>query len=66
MGETTEIIRRRVRHWKTTLAGVALMSAPVAVAIWPEHTALIQNIVAGLAGAGLMAAADASPKTDKK
>jgi hypothetical protein len=66
MGETTEIIRRRVRHWKTTITGIALAAAPVAMSVWPEQSGLIAKIVAGLAGAGFILAADAKPQTEEK
>jgi hypothetical protein len=59
MGETTQFIRK-VRHWKTTLAGSALMFIPVAYSIWPEHSALISKISVGLTAAGMFVAADGS------
>lgn len=59
MGETTTIIRKRIRHWKTTVAGVACFLAPVAAIIWPEYAAKINSVAMLLAGAGFIAAADA-------
>ncbi len=59
MGETTQIIQRRIRHWKTTIAGIALILAPVAGAIWPEYASKITNAAFLLAGGGFIAAADA-------
>ena len=59
MGETTEIIRRRIHHWKTTVIGVVMILAPVALVVWPEHTAVIQQVIIALTGAGFIAAADA-------
>jgi peptidoglycan/LPS O-acetylase OafA/YrhL len=58
-GHTTEIIRRRIRHWRTTLAGLACLLAPLAVAVWPQHADRIYAAAAALGGAGLIAAADA-------
>lgn len=60
MGETTEIIRKRIRHTKTTLAGIATILGPVAVALWPAHAGTITAITSALTGMGLIAAADAS------
>ena len=62
---TTEIIRRRIRHWKTTVAGIATIASPVLVSIWPEHASTITAACAGLTGAGLIAAADASTIREK-
>ncbi len=59
MSETTEIIHRRIRHWKTTAAGVAAIVAPIAASIWPEHAIKILSAASALSGAGLLAAADA-------
>lgn len=55
---TTQLIRRRIRHWKTTITGVALIVSPVAYAIWPEHSATITKAIGALTGAGFIAAAD--------
>lgn len=59
MGETTQILRR-VRHWKTTLAGIASIVCPV-VALFcpPEYSVKILAASSMLAGSGLIAAADA-------
>ena len=59
MSGTTELIRRRIHHWKTTVVGVAMILAPVAIAIWPQHSAAIQQAMIALTGAGFIAAADA-------
>jgi hypothetical protein len=59
MGETTQIIQRRIRHWKTTIAGISLILAPVAGALWPEYAAKITQAALLLAGGGFIAAADA-------
>lgn len=59
MGETTQIIQRRIRHWKTTAIGIVLWIAPAAAAIWPDHAALITKAALALAGGGFMMAADA-------
>ena len=60
MSETTQIIRRRIRHWRTSLAGVAILAAPIALAIWPEQAPVIHRIVDALIGLGLISAADAA------
>ena len=60
MGETTQILRR-IRHWKTTLTGVALIASPLALSIWPDQAALIAKITVALTGAGFIAAADSKP-----
>ena len=60
MGETTLLIQRRMRHWKTTLTGLACLLAPVAAAVWPEYAPKITAGVSALAGLGFIAAADAS------
>lgn len=57
---TTEIIRRRIRHTKTTLAGLATILGPIAATVWPEHAGKIMLATSALTGAGLIAAADAS------
>lgn len=59
MGETTVILQRRIRHWKTTVIGIVLWTAPAAALIWPEHKALITQVALALAGGGFMFAADA-------
>lgn len=59
MGETTQILRR-VRHWKTTLAGVASIVAPIAALFAPpEYQVKILAAASILSGSGLIAAADA-------
>jgi hypothetical protein len=61
---TTVIIRRRLRHWRTTLAGVVGMLGPIAALIWPEYALKILSISSAINGAGLVAAPD-SKNTDK-
>jgi hypothetical protein len=63
MGDTTEIIQKRIRHWKTTLVGVASLVAPIALSIWPQHSQQIIAAMMAINGVGFMAAADAKPKT---
>ena len=58
MGSTTILIRRRIRHWKTTAAGVATLLGPIALSLWPEHSTAITNAVFAITGAGLISAAD--------
>lgn len=57
---TTLILRRRIRHWKTTAAGVATILAPVLAILFPEAAVKIMLVSSALTGAGLMAAADAT------
>jgi hypothetical protein len=57
---TTEFIRRRIRHWKTTLAGIGGMLCPIAAIIWPHYADKILSISCLLSGWGLTLAADAS------
>jgi hypothetical protein len=60
MGETTEIIRRRIHHWKTTLAGIASILCPIiALFVPPEYSVKVLAAASMLSGAGLIAAADA-------
>lgn len=59
---TTEIIRRRVRHWKTTIAGIATILGPILIAFFPEHAQAISMSASSLTGIGLIAAADAKVK----
>jgi hypothetical protein len=63
MGETTVMIQRRIRHWKTSIAGIALLLAPVAAAIWPAHADKIHNAALALGGLGLVSAADAQKQS---
>lgn len=62
MGETTALLEKRIRHWKTTLVGVAGIIGPVALHVWPEHSQQIIAAMMALNGVGFMAAADAKPK----
>jgi hypothetical protein len=67
MGETTEILHRRVRHWRTTAAGVASIVAPVIALFCPPDLAIkVLAAASALAGSGLIAAADARPKQETK
>lgn len=66
MGETTELIRKRIRHTKTTLAGIATILGPIAATLWPEHAGKIMLATSALTGAGLIAAADASASGVKR
>lgn len=63
MGDTTEIIQKRIRHWKTTLVGVAGLLAPIALTVWPQHGKEIIEVMIAINGVGFMAAADAKPKS---
>ncbi len=59
-GNTTEIIQRRIRHWKTTAAGIACIVAPlVAIFCPPEIAVKVLAAASALAGTGLVVAADA-------
>ena len=58
---TTIIIRRRLRHAKTTICGIVTMITPFAILIWPQHALLFSSIMSVAAGAGLVSAADAKP-----
>lgn len=59
-GNTTEFIRRRIKHWKTTAAGIGSMVCPFVGIIWPEYSQKILMISALLSGWGLCVAADGS------
>jgi len=64
MGDTTDIIQKRIRHWKTTLAGVATIVCPIAAIFAPpdwQNKILYAAVV--LSGTGHILAADAKPKT---
>jgi hypothetical protein len=64
MGETTELIHKRIRHWKTTLAGVAGIVCPiVSLFVPPEYATKVLAAGCMLSGTGLIAAADAKAKT---
>ena len=66
-GSTTEFIRRRIYHWKTTLSGIAGIAGPIAAILWPEYKDKIMTATVMLMGAGQVAAADSSnvnPKTE--
>jgi len=61
---TTMMIRKRILHWKTSLAGVASMLCPVlAIFLPPEWAAKVLSASALLSGAVLLAAND--PGKDK-
>lgn len=59
-GSTTLLIRRRIRHWKTTLAGLATIATPILVILFPEQAAKITLIGSTFTGWGLISASDAS------
>jgi len=61
---TTLLIRRRLHHWRTTVAGIVTILAPVALILWPEHAVKITAAAFAFCGGGLTAAAD-SKNTDK-
>jgi len=65
MSDTTQFIRRRIQHWRTTLAGVAAIVCPI-VALFcpPELSNKILAVAVMLSGSGLIAASDAK-KQDK-
>ncbi len=63
MGDTTEIIQKRIRHWKTTLAGVAGIVCPILALVFPEFAVKILTVGCALNSVGNIAAADATPKT---
>ncbi len=58
MGETTMIFQRRIRHWKTTIGGFAIMGLGIASFIWPNKAALFSQISTFLTASAFMAAAD--------
>lgn len=61
---TTQFIRRRVHHWRTTLAGIASIVCPVAALfLEPDLAVKVLSVSAVLSGAGLIAAADANKPT---
>jgi hypothetical protein len=55
---TTEFIRRRIRNWRTTLAGVAMLLCPLIAIIWPEYAVQALLVATALGGAGHIAGAD--------
>jgi len=58
---TTLLIRKRIRHWKTSLAGAASMLCPVvAIFLPPEWASKVLSASALLSGAVLLAANDPS------
>jgi len=64
---TTEFIRRRIYHWKTTAAGIAGILGPIAAILFPEYSTKINAATMMLLGAGSVAAADSSnvqPKSE--
>ncbi len=67
MGETTVLIQKRIRHWKTTAAGIAGIVCPIIALFCPPDIALkILSASAALSGAGLIAAADAKSNESVK
>ena len=61
---TTQIIKRRIRHLKTTTCGIVTLLAPIAMVIWPDHAMVFAGIVSAVTGAGLISAADAKPQKE--
>ena len=57
--DSTTQFQRRVRHWKTTTAGIAIAGLTIAASVWPQHGGLFAKIIGGLSAAGLLAASDA-------
>lgn len=65
MGETTQLLRR-IRHWKTTAAGIASILCPIIALFVPlEYSVKVLSIASMLSGAGLLAAADSSATSVK-
>jgi len=63
MDSTTQIIQRRIKHYKTTIAGIASIVCPIVSLFLPPDWAnkiLAAGVI--LSGAGLIGAADAKPK----
>jgi hypothetical protein len=60
MGEnnTTEFIQRRIRHWRTTLSGIAVILCPIIATVWPEYAVKALSVAALLSGMGHIAGAD--------
>jgi hypothetical protein len=63
---TTQFIRRRIRHWKTTAAGIAIILCPIVTILWPEFADKVVAIQSLLTGGALIAAADAKPGAETK
>lgn len=63
MDTTTQIIQRRIKHWKTSLAGISAIVCPlVALFVSPDLAIKLLGIGVALNAAGNMSAADAKPK----
>ena len=62
MGETTELIQKRIRHTKTTMANMAGIVCPILALVFPQHTVAILTIDCALNSMGNIAAADAKPQ----
>ena len=62
MGDTTELIHRRIRHWKTTLSGVAGIVCPFLALCFPKAAVEILTVGCALNGMGNIAAADSKPQ----
>jgi len=61
---TSMLIRRRIQHWKTSLAGISAIVCPlVSLFLPPEWAMKVLAVAAVLSGAGLISAADAKPST---
>lgn len=61
---TTRVIRRRIRHWKTTLTGIGLLFSPIISAIWPDAAPVVDKVTGVLIGAGFVSAADGARVRD--
>jgi hypothetical protein len=61
---TTQIIKRRIRHLKTTTCGIIAFAAPLAMVIWPKHAIIFSGLLSVATGAGLISAADAKPQKE--
>lgn len=58
--DTTQFIRRRIWHWKTTIAGVGSIVCPILAILFPAYAQKILLISSLFSGWGFIAAADGS------
>ena len=56
---TTVFIRRRIHHWRTTAAGIAVILCPILVKVFPAYSETILSVGLALTGAGHLLGADA-------
>ena len=62
MNSTTQIIQRRIKHYKTSIAGIASIVCPfVSLFLPPEWATKVMAAGLAIGGAGLLGAADAKP-----